>query len=366
MQILIALFYFSYFAIIGVYVIYMPKVLQLLEYSPLEIGIIFAAAPLMRFLTPFFFLKWFSLTQEVYNRALLLLLVSSAFFYIAAPYFWLLFIANLMMGIGLSLTLPYVEVIALEVIAKERYGKIRLFGSIGFIIIALVLANFLDDPFNAIHFLFATTALTVISAYMVVKLDAHHHTTKPIENADTFSMRSHALLWISLFLMQVSFGGFYNFFTNYETAHGISLQTVSYLWTVGVIFEIVMFYFQGKLLKNSLVKLIEISTILTAFRWFLLYLFPENLPILYFSQSLHAFSFALYHSAAISYLFSIYKAKKLAQQFFLGITYGLGGMVGSISSGIVYDFDKDYLYLFSALIALSAYFALIFDRRKSM
>jgi len=344
----------------------MPKVLQLLEYSPLEIGIIFAAAPLMRFLTPFFFLKRFSLTQEVYNRALLLLLLSSAFFYIATPYFWLLFIANLMMGVGLSLTLPYVEVIALEVIAKERYGKIRLFGSIGFIIVALVLANFLDDPFNAIHFLFTTTALTVISAYMVAKLDAHHYTNKSTESTDAFSMRSHTLLWISLFLMQVSFGGFYNFFTNYETAHGISLQTVSYLWTVGVVFEIVMFYFQGKLLKNSLVKLIEISTILTAFRWFLLYLFPENLPILYFSQSLHAFSFALYHSAAISYLFSIYKAKKLAQQFFLGITYGLGGMIGSISSGIVYDFNSDYLYLFSALIALSAYFALLLDKRKSL
>jgi len=343
----------------------MPKVLQLLEYSALEIGIIFAAAPLMRFLTPFFFLKHFSLTQKVYNRAILLLLLSSIFFYVATSYFWLLFLANLMMGVGLSLTLPYVEVISLEVITKEHYGKIRLFGSIGFIIVALVLANFLDNPFNAIHFLFFTTALTVISAYMVVKLYAHHHVDKSTDNTNTFSMSSHALLWVSLFLMQVSFGGFYNFFTNYETSHGISLQTVSYLWTIGVIFEVIMFYFQGKLLKKSLVKLIETSTILTAFRWFLLYLFPENLPILYFSQSLHAFSFALYHSAVISYLFSIYKAKKIAQQFFLGITYGLGGMIGSISSGIVYDFNKEYLYLFSTIIALSAYFALLLDKKKS-
>jgi len=366
MQSLIASFYFSYFAIIGVYVIYLPKVFELVGYSPFEIGVLFTAAPIMRFLTPFFFLRHFKLTRELYNRSLLLLLLSATLFYIAIENFWLLFLANLLVGVGLSLTLPYVEVIALEVIQKERYGKIRLFGSIGFIIVALVLANYLDKPINAIHFLFLTTLLTTFFAYLVAKLEDHHNEQRSAESDEKFSMRSHAMLWISMFLMQVSFGGFYNFFTNYETSYGVSLQTVSYLWSAGVVFEIVMFYFQGSLLKNSLVKLIEISTLLTAFRWFLLFAYPQNLWVLYFSQSLHAFSFALYHSAAISYLFTIYKAKKLAQQFFLGITYGLGGMVGSFSAGIVYDYNKEYLYIFSALVTLSAYLALVLDRRKSL
>ena len=53
----ISAFYFFYFAAVGVYVIFLPKVLHDIGYSTFDIGIIFALAPLMRFLTPFLFLK---------------------------------------------------------------------------------------------------------------------------------------------------------------------------------------------------------------------------------------------------------------------------------------------------------------------
>ncbi|KAB7886356.1 MFS transporter, partial [Poseidonibacter ostreae] len=50
-------FYFFYFAAVGVYIIFMPKVLHDIGYNAFDIGIIFALAPLMRFATPFLFLK---------------------------------------------------------------------------------------------------------------------------------------------------------------------------------------------------------------------------------------------------------------------------------------------------------------------
>ncbi|MGB9802115.1 MAG: MFS transporter, partial [Arcobacter sp.] len=42
-------FYFFYFAAVAVYVIFMPKVLHDIGYTPSQIGVIFALAPLMRF-----------------------------------------------------------------------------------------------------------------------------------------------------------------------------------------------------------------------------------------------------------------------------------------------------------------------------
>ena len=57
--------------------------------------------------------------------------------------------------------------------------------------------------------------------------------------------------------MQMSFGAFYNFFTIYETEHGISLEMTSYLWSFGVICEILMLYFQAPLLKNNLLNVIK-------------------------------------------------------------------------------------------------------------
>jgi PPP family 3-phenylpropionic acid transporter len=85
--------------------------------------------------------------------------------------------------------------------------------------------------------------------------------------------------------MQVAFGGFYNFFTIYETSHGISLELTSWMWSFGVICEIVMLYFQGPLLEKNLLNIIKFTILITSFRWLLLYLYPdlagvpESLPV---------------------------------------------------------------------------------------
>ena len=65
-------FYFFYFAAVGVYIIFLPKVLNDIGYNPFQIGVIFALAPLMRFLTPFLFLKHVKLNQTIFKSALLL------------------------------------------------------------------------------------------------------------------------------------------------------------------------------------------------------------------------------------------------------------------------------------------------------
>ncbi len=154
--------------------------------------------------------------------------------------------------------------------------------------------------------------------------------------------------------MQVSFGAFYNFFTIYETDYGVSLDMTIYLWSFGVLAEIVMLFFQGRFLRNNLLLILQITTFASAIRWFLLYLFPQNLVILFFAQSIHALSFALFHSAAISYLYFTYKHKALAQQFFSGITYGLGGFIGALLAGYIYEIYPRELFLSSSFVALLA------------
>ena len=68
-------FYFFYFAAVGVYVIFLPKVLQDIGYSTFDIGIVLALAPLMRFLTPFMFLKHIKLNQKMFKTALYLSII---------------------------------------------------------------------------------------------------------------------------------------------------------------------------------------------------------------------------------------------------------------------------------------------------
>jgi PPP family 3-phenylpropionic acid transporter len=260
---------------------------------------------------------------------------------------------NIVLAVCLSVVLPYVETITIRKIGKTRYGRSRLFGSIGFMLVALVLAKNLTTPFIALHFYLMAIVITVMFSFMLLKYDETKHINCNINK--NFSIFKYWAFWLSLFLMQVSFGGFYNFFTIYETSHNISLETTSYLWAFGVICEIIMFYWQSNILKYDLISIIKFSIIMTTIRWLLLYLFPDNLIIVFISQSFHAFSFGLYHSAVIIYLYTLYLNKQLAQQFMFGISYGLGGFIGALIAGFVYG---KYLFLYSTFISAFAFLSL--------
>lgn len=353
MSILLAIFYFFYFSIIGVYIIFLPKVLSMVGYSASEIGIIFAAAPLVRFLVPFAFIKGLKINATSFNIALLIMCLSAISFYFSLESFYKLLISNITLGVGLSIVLPYIELISLKYLGKEKYGKIRLFGSVGFILVALVLVKFLSSADVALMYLLVLTFTTSTVAFLIAKR-ADTLLEKSEDSKNDINLLKDWKLWAGLTLMQVGFGSFYNFFTIYVTDHNVSLDIAIYLWSFGVVVEIFMLYFQGALLRKNLLLILQATTFVTAFRWLLLFLFPDNVTILFISQALHALSFALFHSAAINYLFYLYKHKSLAQQLFSGITYGFGAFLGALIAGYVYELYPAYLFLSSTFIALIA------------
>ena len=359
LTLLLSAYYFFYFALVGVYIIFMPKMLLDLGYSASEVGIIYAAAPFMRFLLPFLFRSYVALTPKVYVISLVLTFLATGLFMVTVENFWIYLIANLLFGAAMGISLPYVETIALASLSKSHYGKVRLWGSLGFMGIALWLGKILQTPQETLYYLVATAFATMLFGAAIVKYDTVKHESAQSDAA--FSLGRYWAFWLSVFLMQVGFGGFYNFFTIYETEHGIPLEMVTWMWSFGVICEIVMLFFQAPLLQRNLLHILQIATLVTALRWLILFLFPDSIPLTFASQSLHAVSFALYHTAAITYVFSLYSQKKLAQQFFLGIAFGLGGSVGALLSGLIYG---DYLFLVEALITLLAFAALLIHQRR--
>jgi len=360
MNLSLSLFYFFYFSLVGVYVMFMPDALAGFGYSKSEIGIVYAIAPFMRFLLPFIFKYYVELNVKIYLIALLFTFLASLLFVGTVHNFYLHLLSNAIFGASMGIILPYVETISLHQLSKKMYGKIRLWGSIGFILIALWLGQAEATPMETIYYLSGTALLTWIFGYFVLQYDKE----KKEEESDAkgFSLQHYWAFWVSIFLMQMAFGGFYTFFTIYETEQGFSKEIISYLWSFSVLCEIIMLFFQGKLLERNLLNILKFATFITAFRWLLLYLYPSSLEITFFSQSLHAISFALYHTASITYVFTLYRQKRLAQQFYLGISFGLGGGVGSWMAGYIYG---EHLFLVEALITLGALLMLlIHDKRK--
>lgn len=115
----------------------MPKALLSFDYTTAEVGIIYSAAPIMRFLIPFLFRRFIALDHVVFLYSLVLIVIASWIFLFTVENFWFFFVANLLFGAAMGITLPFIETIALHQLSRSRYGKIRLYGSIGFTIIAL-------------------------------------------------------------------------------------------------------------------------------------------------------------------------------------------------------------------------------------
>ena len=358
-SLLLSTYYFFYFVLVGVYIIFLPKVLLELAYSPLEVGIIYAAAPLMRFLLPFIFKKYVSLGPKVYLFSLFFTFLITLVFLGTVELFWPYLIANLLFGAAMGISLPYVETIALATLTRGHYGKVRLWGSLGFISISIWLGRVLNSAHEALYYLAVAALLTLIFGGLLIRHDKVVHSNT--QDDSFFSLTRYWAFWLSIFLMQVGFGGFYNFFTIHATSHGFSLEMVSWMWSFGVICEVFMLYFQGPLLQKNLLNILLFATLLTSFRWLLLYVYPDSVSITFASQSLHAISFALYHTAAITYVFGLYTQKKLAQQFFLGIAFGLGGSVGAILSGQMYG---EYLFLMEAIITFLAFLVLLVHQKR--
>jgi PPP family 3-phenylpropionic acid transporter len=155
--------------------------------------------------------------------------------------------------------------------------------------------------------------------------------------------------WAAVIFLQISFGGFYSFFTIYVTSHGISKEWVGWLFAIGVSAEIIVFLIQHKFInKKPPLFWIKLSIFLTSIRWSILYLFPSNLLLIALSQTIHAFSFALFHTSALLYLNKTYENKTLAQQFYAGIAYGFAAFIGSVLAGLWYG---NNLFLIESVIA---------------
>jgi len=265
LEVPLALFYLFYFALVGVYIIFMPKVLISFGYDNADVGVIYAAAPFMRFLIPFVFRRYVALDHRVFLISLASTFVASLVFVGTVENFWLYLVANLLFGASMGIVLPYVETISLKKLSKSRYGKVRLYGSVGFMVIALWLGKILSYPYEALYYLSSMAFLTLISGAIVAYYDSDTKMAT-IEENSSFRLSNHPWFWVSLFLMQVGFGGYYSFFTIYETSHGVSLEIVSWMWSFGVVCEIVMLYFQGPLLQRNLLTILKLSILTIGIR----------------------------------------------------------------------------------------------------
>jgi len=338
-------FYFFYFASLGVLIPYWSLYLKSLGFNSLSIGALVAILPATKLIAPYIW-GWLAdhtrRSMLIIRIACLLALLSFSLVFVSQQLWWLTF-AMLLFSFFWNATLPQFEAMTLNHLGEEshHYSKIRLWGSLGFIVVVVLIGDLLESYGTGIIPLVAllTFAVIALSSFVVPeKLNAPHMDHSPIWHV---IKQPKVLAFLAVcFLMLCSHGPYYTFYTIYLKEQGYSSHMIGVLWAVGVIAEVIVFLLMHRLLPFfGARKLLLFTLLLTTFRWLIIGFFVDDLSMLFLAQLIHAFSFGVFHSVGISLVHDYFTGSHQGrgQALYASTSYGAGVATGSLVSGLVWD-----------------------------
>ena len=335
-------FYFSYYFFVGAFVPYWGLYLQSEHFSAADIGILMSLFQISRIFAPNF---WGWLADHTGKRAQWIKLTSflglcgfMAVFW-AHGFFWLFFVMAAL-SLFTSSTLPLAESLTLAHLATTNghYSRIRMWGSLGFIVASVVLGFVIDaSGIKSVLWFLLLVQMTLFALSYTLpdpKLVAHEN-----DHFSIWQVIKHPnviALLIGCSLMVTAHGVLYNFYSIYLSQHGYSKGTIGLLWAVGVVCEIGIFMLMPKIMNHySLKTILIISLALAVLRFSLIGVAIDHLWLLILAQSLHAATFGSFHAASVEVITQFFKGRHQAkgQAIYNSVAYGIGGTIGGISGG---------------------------------
>lgn len=257
---------------------------------------------------------------------------------------WSLFAVMACFGFFYNAIIPQFEAMTLAALGERSalYGRIRVWGSVGFLLVASSYGWALDRLGNGA---FPWLCLPLFAAMVIAAWP--HRDDAPAKPLDTLDDAGH--LWkrpgvrrflLVALLMQMGFGAFYVFYTLHLQANGQSGAAIGALWGAGVLVEILMFWqAPGLIARHGAPRLMAFCLAVTVLRWILTALFASQLAVMFAAQSLHAFSFAIFHACCMRQMSEFFPGKRAAagQSLLYGFSSGVGGVLGAVLSALMWE-----------------------------
>jgi len=334
--------YFFYFAALGVLLPYFGPWLESLGLSPARIGTVMAVFMGARMVAPLVaghLADRSGRATGLVRGTSFATAVAFAGLFLGRSYGWLLLV-SLLFSLSWSATLAPLEALTLGWLGEgtRRYGLVRLWGSVGFIVAVLALGALFED--RGLAWLPAAT-LGIFVAAALASLTLPHarpavRDGAPTPLAQVVRRPSVIALLATAVLMQASHGPYYTFFSIYLRDHGYGELTVSPLWALGVVAEIVAFVVLTRHIRQATARPLALAAIgLSALRWVLVGSFVDEPLVLAFAQVLHAASYATFHSVVIHLIHHAFAGGNdvRGQALYGALSYGVGGAFGSWAAG---------------------------------
>lgn len=326
-------FYLLYFGAMGVLVPYWPLYLTVRGFDPQALGELMALLAVARIAAPYaggWLVDHWGHRIAVVRIAALLAAASFLLVWHARG-FTTMALVMMTFSFFWYATLPSLEASTLSV-HGDHYGRIRLWGSVGFILAVAGLGPLLDD--YGARFIVPVMAVLLAGLWLSTLPLPRLAPTRP-ETALLTLKPGLAPFLVACFLMQVSYGPYYTFYSVYLAHFGYNKAEIGGLWALAVVCEVLLFWQANRLFARYRNRPLFAATFaLAVLRWIMIAMFPQVWPLLVAAQALHAFTFGLYHAVAVRLVGGYVGAGAQARaQAFYGSAAGAGAAVGALVSG---------------------------------
>ena len=269
-------------------------------------------------------------------------------------------IAYALASLAFTPVMPLAETYALKGLSARgrAYGPVRLWGSAAFIL-GTFAAGFAADTIPTRHLIWlvvAASVITAVTSFALTPLSSAAPGLSETQPARRSLLRDGAFIAVlaAASLIQASHAVFYGFSAVEWRSAGLDGTTIAALWGLGVIAEIVLFAFSGRLpLFFQPIMLLMIGALGATLRWTAMALAPPAVALPWM-QLLHALSFGATHLGALGFVARHAPAGQGATaQGYLAIAMG-AAMAGAMGlSGVLYEAFGSLAYAAMALAAIA-------------
>lgn len=358
-------FYWFYFATLGAFIPYWGLYLSDAGYNPVQIGQLIAIIMGTKIVAPYL---WGWIADRRGKRlsiirigAILSLTGFSGIF--LADNFWRLFLVLMVFSFFWNAILPQYEALTFNYLnnKEHQYSWIRIWGSLGFVAAVTIVGWVLMTmPVSQLPVVVAILLSGIaLSTFLVSEHAGKAHSELHTSILQILKKKEVIALLLACLLVQASHGPYYTFYSIYAAQHGYENSWIGVLWAIGVLSEVVAFALMPCLVKRFGFRTLLLASLFSgSLRWLLIAFFIDNVILTTFAQIFHASTFGIYHAVAIAYIHRFFTGKNQGkgQALYSSISFGLGGAVGSLYGGYLWDsLGSTITFSISAVLSFIAF-----------
>ena len=336
-----------YFGFIGLFSPYAPLWFQSLGYSTFAIGALTSMQAATRLVAPY---AWgWSADHSGRREPLLRLAIGGALFaslgfFLFRDYAWIAAVCVVLM-LCTAGVVPISEAVLAHHVSHRgqvdiaRYGRVRLWGSVGFVVVGTV-SGFVLERTGVERFPLLCSGVLALLLYAAFRLPppsepAH---AEPSATGALGVLREPVVAWFfgGTFLTVLAHTSLYAFYSLYLASLGYGKGAIGLLWSISVAVEVAWFAFQGRWVQRLPVHgWLALAAGVSAVRFAAIAAFAAEAVVLVAAQLLHAITFAAQHSACITVISRHFpgRLRSRGQALYTVLGYGASGVLGGVAGG---------------------------------